>query len=166
MIWYILIVLLFTVPSTDQLRWIEPGTDSVHVECSGGPATADVESIRVYKWNVTGGLARHVMSKYVGGKEGLEDSIDVDTTVGGHFWVTAVDTAGNESCTSPVVYIGPVTGVGQDAYKNDPITYVRIFDVHGRYLGAKMAKWGSGVYFVREVHRSGREVTRRTVILK
>jgi len=169
--------LLFTVPGTNQARWtapdpFNPESTVTFVECSGGDSTRDVDSIRVYRWSVTGGIAQRVAGKSVRGREWLPDSVQVDEGPGAHFWVAAVDTAGNESCASPVVYVGPVTAAEVLPEKTDPIVFVRVFTVRGELAGVR---WpgdppgrglASGVYFLQETHRSGRVTRSRVVIVR
>lgn len=165
----ILATLLFTVPATNQLRYLAPdpfNADSLtlHVECAGGDSTRDLDSVRVYRWSISGGLAVHAASVYVRGLEGRPDSVQVDAGPGAHFFVVAVDTAGNVSCASDVVYIGPVTGVDAQPDAADPVVRIQFFTVTGQL--ARHGPQASGVYFVKETHRSGAVSRRRVVLLK
>lgn len=136
------VTLLFTVPSTNQLR-IGEG-DSTSVYCSGGEPTHDVAWVRIWRLPVSGGAWRCVDSVNVRGLEGREDSITVDPGPGAHFSAQVVDTAGNASCWSPeVLYVGPITSV-QPGPRRDGTLRVRYFDVHGRLVENPFA---SGIYF-------------------
>ncbi len=169
--------ILFTVPATNQARWTAPdpaNPDSTitFVECSGGDSTRDLDSIRVYRWSVTGGLAQLVGGKSVRGLEGRTDSIQVDEGAGAHFWITAVDTASNESCSSPVLYLGPITAAPLRPDLEDPIDWIRVFTVQGELAGRLRPGdrpgrgLASGVYYLQETHRSGRVTRSRVVIVR
>jgi hypothetical protein len=161
------VTLLFTVPATNQRVYMAPDPfhgDSLTVryDCSGGEPTHDLDSILVYRWSISGGLAQQVASVYVRGKEGLPDSAHVDPGPGAHFFALAVDTAGNPSCESPVIYIGPVTGVVADPRVEDPVVGIQLFDVNGRAAHGARA---SGVYFAKALLKSGRWIRAGKVVL-
>lgn len=139
----------------------QSGDSLVAVECSGGGPTADLDSVRLYGWPLTGGFGP-LQSHSARNREGQPDSFVVDPGPGTTYYATAIDTAGNESCPSNTVFLpGTVTGVNPGP-GDDPVVSVRAFDVHGR----QVVPHASGIYFEVIRRRSGAVAVKRRVILK
>jgi hypothetical protein len=122
----------------------------------------DLATIRVYGVPITGGTSRIYATKSVKGREGLEDSIQVDPGPGAHFWLTSVDATGNECCVSAQVYIGPITAVPVEAATAERVTSYRVFDARGRLVHPVAA----GIYFWERRYSTGRVETGKTVRVK
>lgn len=140
------------------------GTDSLVVECSGGPAITTLRAAYLWGQPLTGGGWRIVDSLAVVGMEGQADSFPAPWA--GHFYVTTRNGAGL-SCASNPAYIPDstvTTGVGEgNGGPYDPMVRSRLFDVHGRVVTGPL---GAGVYFEKRWHRSGRTTTRKVAVLK
>jgi hypothetical protein len=151
------------------LHWTNPKynsavDDSGYVMCAVDASNPlrDLATIRVYGVSIAGGSARIFATLSVRGREGLEDSVEVDPGPGAHLWLTSVDAAGNECCVSQQVYIGPITSVPAGEAVAERVTSYRVFDVRGRLVRPVAA----GVYFWERRYSSGRVETGKTVRVK
>lgn len=160
------VVLTLTLPSSiAATHWIPPDQrdsfeDSVAVGCDPGSPLTDLDSLRFYALPTQGGAWVRVYAKAVRGREGQSDT----TTLafpgwsGAHLYVTTTRIGFSpESCASPVVYKGPVTGVPLEIppSSSSELTW---YDVRGRRLAG--APRGSGIYFVVWRDHRGRTISR------
>jgi len=159
------VTLLFTLPATGQRVWVDPsiGSDSVHVECSGGQAIHQLAAARLYFLPVTGGGWRLIAQQGVAGLEGQPCEFTVDSGPGGHYYVTTTNPAG-ESCASNVTYIPGtvVTGIDPEPVRPLPVS-VRVFDIQGRPIRGPTA---TGIYFRRTTYSDGSSRVQKFVNLK
>lgn len=124
-------VLEYTVPTQDAaLVWDGESQDSVATCEPGGPVTG-VSTARLY-WigQGTNGPALHHEAQ-VTAAPGETDTIHVSLERPYTLYVALLDPAGNESCASNPIVLGPaVTGV------EEPLGYAPVreewYDVHGR----------------------------------
>lgn len=122
--------------------------------------TSDVESLKVY--GQFHGGAEQLLAVYdVTGMEGSPYDFVVSVDPGPwSFQTAATDTAGNESCRSGTVTL-TVTAV--ELPIQDFVSEARLYDVHGRRVHDVAS---SGVYFQRRVWATGREETRKVVVIR
>ena len=153
--------LLFALPSLNATL-----VDTTLAECGNGDPLEDLSTARLYGWPADGGSIRLLDEHDVTGREGQPDSFAVSLNGNWHFWVTATDTLGQESCASAMIYIGTITGVDppQPSSFDRPIAPPQTFDVRGRLV--RGIPKSSGVYFRRDRYESGSVVTRRFIYLK
>lgn len=151
------------------LRWTNPKynaavDDSGYVQCDIDltKPLGDLATVRIYLLSIRGGVPHVIARRSVAGRAGMDDSIFVNTGLGAHLWMTAVDAAGNESCVLEQVYVGPVTAVPVEEAQAERLTSYRIFDVRGRLVHPVAA----GVYFWERRYSSGRVETGKTVRVK
>lgn len=129
-------------------------------QCAGTNQTHDIRELRVYRYIGTGPYQLHA-TKNVTGKEGRADTIWVDPSTGGSFYATVADSAGNESCPSVALYLGPITAVDSEAA--DRVLEVQFYDVHGRRMSDQHAR---GVYWETRRYLSGKVETKKRVLLR
>lgn len=170
------IILLFTVPSYDaNTVWIPPWErdtfeDSVQVTCDISTVTTnDIDSVYVYAIPNIGnwGTFRKVREFDVKGKEGQADSVSMvfPGWSAAHFYVTFIDTSGNESCASDVVFkSNPMVPTGVEPITVGSVVENSWFDVRGRKLKSKPS--ASGIYW--QVTKINNKIikVRKVVILK
>jgi hypothetical protein len=158
------------------LRWTNPKynaalDDSGYVQCGIDQTSPlrDLATVRVYALPITGGPSRVIAGRSVAGREGLDDSIQVDVGAGAHLWMTAVDASGNESCVVEQVYIGPITAVPVEA-PAERLTSHRIFDVRGRLVQSVRDRLvhpvAAGIYFWERRYSTGRVESGKMVRVK
>lgn len=166
---------------THWLRWTNPsenarviqvvdpetGEPDSTFDCTGGGTPLhDLSYLVFYGLNSnTGSLYQIVTRKDVLGREGLQDSVAVQTDGSPwHFFAIPYDTAGNGRCSSNIVYIGTITSVAVvDMGIRDRVKSIRLFDVMGRRAGCNLA---TGIYFEETTYASGRRSTRKVVLKK
>jgi hypothetical protein len=129
-------------------------------QCTGTTQTSDLREVRVYRQTGGGPFQLHAI-KTVTGKEGMPDTIWVDPGNGASFYATVTDTAGNASCPSIALYLGPITGT--DSETVDRVLEIRYYDVHGRRVSDRRAR---GVYWEARHYLSGRVETKKLVQLR
>ena len=129
-------------------------------QCTGTAQTQDIRELRVYRYIGNGPYLLHA-TKNVTGKEGRADTIWVDPGTGASFYATVTDSAGNASCPSTALYLGPVVGVEGEAA--DRVVEIQYYDVHGRRMSDRHAR---GVYWETRRYLSGRVDTKKLVLLR
>jgi len=137
------------IPGVD----LDTGDSILIPDChANGEPLRDLARVKIWQWRNTPGARPFVYAELNAvGREGLVDSAQVPDD-GAHYYVAAVDTAGNESCPSNVIYFGPTTDAPV-CEPEDQVVEMRIFDVHGRRVSSRVA---SGIYFYKARWRSGR----------
>lgn len=132
------------IPSTNAMV-LYAGTDSATVVCGdSGVPTHDVGWLKMWRLPVSGGTWTCRDSFDVRGLEGADYCDSLDAGIGGHFYATAKDISGNETCPSEdILYHGPVTSVPVDAVKIGTL-HVKLFTVAGALAQDPMAQ---GIYF-------------------
>ena len=146
------------VPLILTLPQVNAGTNPSH--CTSTNQTRDLRLLRIYRQQGPGAFLLHV-TKSVTGKEGRPDTVWVDPGTGSAFYATVIDSAGNESCPSVALYLGPVTGVQSEVA--DRVLHVRYYDVHGRRMSSRHAR---GVYWETRHYHSGHIEAKKLLLLR
>jgi len=145
------------------LHWTNPISnmgvdDSGDVFCAPSAPLDDLSRIRVYRLASMGAVPQLVDSVNALSREGLEDSVEVHEGPGAYFGIASVDTAGNESCMDQIVFVGPLTGIGD--VPSSGRTRFQLFDVQGRTA----VPGASGVYFWMELGPRGKRTGKKVVV--
>jgi hypothetical protein len=130
-------------------------------QCTGPNQTRDLRLLRIYRQQGPGPFHLH-LTKSVTGMEGRPDTVWVDPGMGSAFYATVTDSAGNESCPSVALYLGPVVTVESEAAA-DRVVEVNYYDVHGRRMSDRRAR---GVYWEARRFLSGRIETKKLLHLR
>lgn len=146
------------VPLILTLPHLNAGTNPS--ECAGSNQTLDIRLLRIYRQQGHGAFRLH-LTKSVTGLEGRPDTVWVDPGTGSAFYATVIDSAGNESCPSVALYLGPATTVESGA--PDHVVEVNYYDVHGRRMSDRHAR---GVYWEARRYLSGRIEAKKLLLLR
>ncbi len=173
----LLTTLQYSLPRCEAI----PGVcDTIKVVCAT-PDSCDTLRIctperglaktRIY-WHARWAPASRLLrEKLVGGREGQDDTLQVPSDTIATVWVTAVDSAGNESCASNLETVNlPPTGVESPTWCIGD--QYRWFDVAGRHHQVAddrpipPAVLPSGIYWRRHYRRAEVLESRRFVVLR
>jgi hypothetical protein len=146
------------VPLILTLPHLNAGTNPP--QCTGTNQTRDLRLLRIYRQQGPGPFHLH-LTKSVTGLEGRPDTVWVDPGTGSAFYATVTDSAGNESCPSVALYLGPVTSV--ESGVADHVLEVNYYDVHGRRMSDRHAR---GVYWEARRYFSGRLEAKKLLLLR
>lgn len=170
----------FTIPTTGQLRTVDPslGSDSVRVECLGGPAVG-VDSTKLYGW--VWGIPHRpddpmpfLRSHYVRGSASPQDTF----TVGPGLYDIRAKNGAGEGCATDPITVRPdssATGVPIEETGQARPRWL-VFDVRGRLLleleggtvnagRLRRTELATGIYFVRRRERP-KEPARKVLLIR